>query len=351
MSAAVAAASDPEAERAALAALAAHGRSIDAAIAAFFASAGSDAGTLCAPVTALVAGVGMGARAVDGRCLQPGRRAKRPRGILRDASVPESATAAVPRAVATIALLHAYGAALTLGMLVRRGVGLAEEHGSPRRAELLRDVGRRAAGAMRTAEVQRHLLLAAGPSAGGLFSPGDLEDAMPSDAPAELVAVAPDLGLALPLPPEAPRPGRRAATTATPDRSASARPTHYVVAADSRGVVVALSWTPDPYGLLVPELEVRLARDAVPVRRGVVRVTPGTPCSAPAPIAVLGRPAAGWFAALALEQAGPLEAQAFAAAPASLRELLEQLLVRSRGRSAVAASVQRRRTALTRVTR
>jgi hypothetical protein len=353
MPAALTAATDPEAERAAEATLKAHGRSVDAVIAAFFAAAGADAAALCAPVVALVAGVGMGVRWFDGRSLQPGSGARRPRGLVAGAPIPAAAYVAVPRAVAMVTVLHAYGASLSLAALVRRGAALADEQGSARRAALLRAIGRRAAGAMRTSEVQRHLLVAAGPASGGLLSEADLESALPDDGPAELVTVAPGLGVALPPAAAEARARLRSAGSrgsAAPARRGTAlRSAHYAVAADSRGVVAALAWAPDAEGLLVPELELRLTRDAVPVMRGISRLTPGTTRPAAAPIALLARPSAGWFAALGLEGARSLDAAAFEQAPASLRELLERLLARSGGRSASAASVERRRTALTRV--
>jgi gamma-glutamyltranspeptidase/glutathione hydrolase len=208
---------------------------------------------------------------------------------------------------------------------------------------------------MRTPDVHRHLLLAAGQANGGLLSERDLDDAVPADEPAVLVPAAPDLRVALPVQSTDVRGKRRGGGSesgrlrATIDRPPSSRPVHHVVAADSRGIVAALAWAPDLDGLLVPALGLRLARDAVPVMRGVVRVTPGTPRPVPAPIAVLSRPASGWFAAVGLEGAASLDARHFEAAPAVLRDLLERLVDRAGARTASAASVQRRRTTLTRV--
>jgi gamma-glutamyltranspeptidase/glutathione hydrolase len=58
-------------------------KSAVAAVAAgFFAAAGRHPGVLLAPLTLLVAGVGAGGRAFDGRLRQPGLGVKRPRGLL-----------------------------------------------------------------------------------------------------------------------------------------------------------------------------------------------------------------------------------------------------------------------------
>ena len=343
----LAAATDPEAEAAAQAALAAGGGSIDAMIAAFFASAGHDAGSLLGPVVALVAGVGMSPRWVDGRGLQPGLGIRRPRGLVDGQAVPDVAYAAVPRSIAALALLHAYGARLPLGALVRRGIALAEQQGALRRAATLDAIGHRGAGAARTADLQRAVLQCAGLAAGGLITEADLQHATPAEAPAQVVVLAADLALALPtdLPPKALSRG------ALGPRSAGRR-AQFAVAADGRGAVAAIAYCPDPDGPRVEELELRLARDAVPVRRGISRVTPGTPRASAAPIAVLSRATQGWFAALGIEGTASVEPlPATSPTPQALRDLLELFVVQAGGESAVAASAQRRKTALTRVGR
>ncbi|HET9960276.1 MAG TPA: hypothetical protein VFQ61_37555, partial [Polyangiaceae bacterium] len=93
------AASDSIAEQAATERLAAGGSAVTAVLAGFFAVAGARPGVLLGPMSILVAGVGQGARAFDGRVRQPGLGAKRPRGILDGSEVPEAAQVAVPGAL------------------------------------------------------------------------------------------------------------------------------------------------------------------------------------------------------------------------------------------------------------
>jgi gamma-glutamyltranspeptidase/glutathione hydrolase len=59
-----------------------------------------------------------------------------------------------------------------------------------------------------------------------------------------------------------------------------------VLACDARGLIAALAYTPARAGIEVPGLEVSLGRSAIPVRRGVTRVAPGTLLPALAPLAV-----------------------------------------------------------------
>jgi len=86
---------------------------------------------------------------------------------------------------------------------------------------------------------------------------------------------------------------------------AEARPAEAIVACDGRGVLAALAYAPADDGVPVPDLDLALGRDAVPVRRGVPRVAPGTLLPAAAPIAILLR---GRFAAaVALEGLASLD--------------------------------------------
>ena len=58
------------------------------------------------------------------------------------------------------------------------------------------------------------------------------------------------------------------------------------MAADGRGVLGVLGYAPDDDGVPVPELGLTLTRDAVVVRRGIPRVSPGEVLPAPAPLAI-----------------------------------------------------------------
>ncbi len=339
MPASKAAASDPVAERAANETLQGGGNGIDAVVAAFLAAAGANEAVLLSPVAALIGGVGVGTHCVDGRCGQPGQGSPRPRGWVDDATLPAAAYAAAPRSLAALAVLHAHGAARPLGELARRAATVAKEAGAEHRAELLLAFGGRGARLLGSDRVIRAVLNAAGRTAGGLVTEGDLSEAMPGDDQARFVAVDDELAVAIPSwqeegAPPLPAPGRQA---------------EVIVAADARGMVAAMAYCPDPDGVVVPELELRLARDGSPVRRGVPRITPASPCPAPLPIALLRRDAPRWFAALGVGGAPAICADDLAGTPDLLGPQLERVKDSAGGSMAVAASVMRRQTAVTRV--
>ncbi|MBW2455427.1 MAG: hypothetical protein JRI68_12985 [Deltaproteobacteria bacterium] len=161
---------------------------------------------------------------------------------------------------------------------------------------------------------------------------------MPGDDQARFVAVDEDLAVATP-------PWQDGA----PPEPAEGRQAEVVVAADARGMVAALAYCPDPGGVLVTELELRLAGDGPPVRRGIPRVTPATPCPAPLPIALLRRSAPRWFAALGVGGARVIRADDLAGGSDQLATQLERLKDVTAGSTALAASVLRRQTAVARV--
>ncbi|MGC4065984.1 MAG: hypothetical protein QM784_15310 [Polyangiaceae bacterium] len=68
--------------------LLAGGSAVAAVLCGFFAAAGAYSGVLLGPLSLLVAGVGSGARAFDGRLRQPGLGTKRPRGFRDEESHP-----------------------------------------------------------------------------------------------------------------------------------------------------------------------------------------------------------------------------------------------------------------------
>jgi gamma-glutamyltranspeptidase/glutathione hydrolase len=84
-----------------------------------------------------------------------------------------------------------------------------------------------------------------------------------------------------------------------------------VLACDGRGTIAALAYVPARQGVAVPELEVTLGLSAVPVRRGVTRVAPGTLLPAPAPVAIAVQ-TGGFAAAVALPGSAVLDAAAVA---------------------------------------
>lgn len=311
--------------------------SLDAVVGGFLAAAALDAGTLFAPAALLVAGVGRGVRCIDGRTVQPGIGTRRPRGVAPGQPTPDAAFAAVPRTLGLLALAHTHGGTKALSSLVRPAGSAARKAGAEGRAKLLAAVGSRGPRALQQTEVARALLAAAGPSAGGTLVEDDLRDPLPADERAVSLTLADGTTAALPAfqaTAAETRPGDGA-------RRGDLRSAEVLVAADVHGSVASLAWSPDPEGVLVPELEVRLPRDAAPVMRGVPRVTPGTVRPAALPLAVLTRPADSWYAALGIGGRPDLASDELALEVGGLGSLLERLADVQRGSLALTATVAR----------
>jgi gamma-glutamyltranspeptidase/glutathione hydrolase len=222
---------------------------------------------------ALLAGVGVGARAFDGRAAQPGRGAPRPRGFVDAGTVPDTARVAAPRSLSMLSLLHGYAGRGRLRDLTRAGVAAAERAGATGRARLLEQVGESGAAVLQRREIARTLLGAAGAVAGGVLTEEDLSETLPAD----VEALAAELGAGI------------VALRPPWPTGADARPAETIVACDGRGMLAALAYAPADEGVDVPDLGLTLAPDAIPVRRGIPRVTPGTALPAAAPIAILQR--------------------------------------------------------------
>ena len=321
--AAASTASSVAARAAAAEILAAGGTAVDAVIAGFFAAAGERPGVLLAPTVALVAGTGAGARAYDGRSVQPGLGSARPRGFVADAVIPEAAYAAAPRTIAMLVLLHGHRGRTSLSVLARFGVAAAEAQDAKERAVLIRRVGASGVLALRTTEVARSLIAVGGAVAGGVLTERDLEEARPAETDAVTTALAS---------------GANVFTSPWAPSEASAAASEAIVACDGRGIVAAIAYAPSLAGIVVPELGITLARDAVPVLRGVTRVAPGTPLAASAPIALLGRK--GFWAAVGLAGVASLRAEALEglAGGQALETALAELRAREEGRTALAAT-------------
>jgi len=294
---ALAISSNKSAEHAASAVLDNTGTAADAVIAGFLAHAGSDPGVLLSPVVALVAGVGAGARVIDGRNLQPGKGAPRPRGWKTEAEVPDAARIGVPRSFGVMTLLHASRGRTGMAQLVKPGVLAAENAGAAARASLLKRFGTSGQTVLRADEFVGAMVAAAGPVVGGALTAEDLESALPEDVPAASATVGADTTV-LGLPWDAPL-GR------FPDAEV-------ILASDGRGIVVVLAYVPSRFedGVLVPELGIVAGKHAHPVRRGVPRTKPGTPLDMPAPIAIATR--AGMATAVAMLGKTSVQADALA---------------------------------------
>jgi gamma-glutamyltranspeptidase/glutathione hydrolase len=277
------------------------GSAVDAVIAGWFAAAGAAPGVLFAPLVLLVAGAGAGARAFDGRAVQPGQGAPRPRGFVREDEIPAGARVAVPRSLAAIALAHGQRGRVRLGALARAGQTIAEGLGAKRRAAVLRTVGEVAALSLRGRDVSRAFLAAGGVVAGGIVTEQDLEAPQPAEADAVVTRLAGDAS-AITVP-WAPPPER-------------ARGGDAIVAVDGRGVVAALGFCGprDHEAISLPDLECTVAGDAVPVRRGVTRVAPGTVLPASAAIAVISMSAPP-----AASRSGPTSSRSCRVHPRSTR--------------------------------
>ena len=262
-----AAATDPVARGAAEGVLASGGSAADAIIAAFFATAGADASVLLGPSVTLVLGGGAGARAFDGRSLQPGLGAPRPRGLLPSDGVPAAARAAVPRSLSMLALLHLQRGRARLRDLVRAGVEAAEAAECLERARILRSAGELGAIALRSAGVVDALVANAGPVAGGALTSTDLLEAMPGDHAASTTEDG-DVSVAL-APWDAPTAWRRV---------------ELVVAVDAWGLAAGLVYAPADGGVPVPELQLVLDAAGAPVLRGTPRARPGAVVAMPIPL-------------------------------------------------------------------
>ncbi|MEO5725910.1 MAG: hypothetical protein ABI134_10560 [Byssovorax sp.] len=321
--AAASTASSAAARAAAAVIIEAGGTAVDAVIAGFLAAAGERPGVLLAPAVALVAGTGAGARAYDGRSVQPGLGSARPRGFVADAAIPDAAFASAPRSIAMLVLLHGHRGRTSLSVLARDGIAAAEAQGEKARAGLIRRVGASGVLALRATEVARALIAAAGSVAGGMLTERDLEEARPAETDAVTTAL---------------DSGANVFTSPWPSLAASPAGAEAVVACDGRGIVAAIAYTPTVTGVLVPELGISLSRDAVPVLRGVTRVPPGTPLEAPAPVALLGRK--GFWAAVGLTGLAHLRPEALEglAGGQALETALAELRAREDGRTALAAT-------------
>jgi len=256
----------------AMEALAEGGTALDAVLAGFLGAAAERPDVLFAPLQILVAGPGVGARAFDGRVRQPGAGAPRPRGFVRGSAIPDAAYAGVPASLAAIAVAHAHDGALSIAKLCAPAIAAAKRRGAEARAAVLTRFARFGAAALSDAFIARPLVAAAGRIAGGLLTEEDLAAVRPgNEAPREIVAghrrvlVPPWQGLLG-------SPGRRC---------------EVIAAGDRRKVLAILCYTPDDGGVRVPELELTLTRDAIPVMRGIPRTSPGTPCPAPKPLGIL----------------------------------------------------------------
>lgn len=276
--AAQAVASEPAVQEAAQAYLQAGGDAVGAVAAGFFAAAGQDAGVLLGSLGLLIAQVGGGVRAFDGRTRQPGLEARRPRGLNPEDPVPPAARVAAPSSIAALLVALRYGQQLPIGKIVAPGIALAKEHGCERRAAVLEQIQRLGAAALAAPAISRPLIHLAGPSEGGSLGIADLAAIPEIDHPARST----DNLRAAPWEHELPPPERMPET----DWTAQLERQQGICARDLRGGIAALCYDRATRGLEVAELELLLPLNAIPPRRGVTRVTPGSFLPAPTPLGI-----------------------------------------------------------------
>jgi gamma-glutamyltranspeptidase/glutathione hydrolase len=216
-------------------------------------------------------------------------------------------------------LLSGYRGKASLADLCRAGVAAAEGAGAKDRAKLIRKVGAAGVLALRAPEIERALLAAAGPVAGGALTAADVEEATPTEGEA-LAAV--EEGLTV---------------YTTPVAEEAPGDAEVIVACDGRGGLAAITYVPVRDGVPLPGFEVTLGGSAVPVRRGVTRVPPGTLLPSPAPVAIAVQ-SGGFAVALALPgrpRVDPADAAAVARS-APIDQALADLRDRTGGRPVVA---------------
>lgn len=232
------------------------GNAVDAVCTGLLVACARDASVAFGSVSLLVAGFGMTPRRLDGRALQPGNLAKRPRGFRESEAVPSAAYVANPR------LFAAIGTALTLA-----GRGTYAATTAPALAACSDD-GRRhlleAFAALGPALFQKRaiaeeLRASVGPSEGGSLHDDDFTLLAPSfvdlpSSPADAFA-APSL-----------------APSAFEDGAVE-----WIGARDATGLMCFASFERTKEGHAIPALGLVAPRVALPVRRGVQRVDPTSP--------------------------------------------------------------------------
>lgn len=271
----VATSDDPIALEAAEDVLLAGGSALGAVVAGFFAAAGAHSGVLLSPVTLLAAGPGLGARAFDGRCRQPGVGTRRPRGFKDGEEIPAAARVAAPVAVTAVLVALAYDEQARVGRVLKSALRRARDSGAEGRAGLLERIRAVGAGAMQEAAFVRPMLHTAGEAVGGLLTAADLRAASDVDV-AAAVREGPAGRFA-----EAPW-----ARDATSDGIEELGGGFAICAADVKGLFAGLCYRRVLDGVAFEELELEAPSVATPVLRGVTRVAPGQPIPSPAPLVI-----------------------------------------------------------------
>jgi gamma-glutamyltranspeptidase/glutathione hydrolase len=184
-----------------------------------------------------------------------------------------------------LVLLHTYAGRAKWRELVKAGALAADKLGAGRRSALLRSVGDLGVMALRSRDVERALVERGGSVEGGTLTAEDLAEIRPENTSARTSTIGEQVTV-VSVPWDAP----------SGADAGSALEAEVFVACDGRGGVAALSYAPAREGIAIDALELAVSREATPVRRGVTRVAPGTPLTAPGPIAILSRSGGFWVA-------------------------------------------------------
>jgi hypothetical protein len=295
--------SDTTAREAAQAYLDAGGDAVGAVVSGFFAAAGDSPGVLLGAVGLIVAQVGMGVRAFDGRQRQPGLGQRRARGLVVGDSVPIAARVAVPGGIPALLVALRYGRSVALSRAISPGILHAKKLGCERRAEALDAIQRLGAAALASPGIARPLIHLAGPSEGGALGLGDLEFIPELDQPAR--AIGPQRS------PSWADERLDATQVSDTDWQDQALRQHGLCASDAGGGLAALCYDSATTGLRVDALELLVPLNAVPVRRGLPRIMPGRFLPAPAPISIeIGEGDVPFSATVALAERPPLRVHA-----------------------------------------
>lgn len=272
--------------------LTAGGSATGAVLSGFFASAGAYAGVLLGPLSILVGGVGVGARAFDGRLCQPGAGAKRPRGAKTDSEVADAARVAVPTSATAALVALAYDGNPSITTILRPGIQRAERAGAEGRVSVLKLIRSVGAGAFADRMFVRAMLRVAGPSQGGLLAPGDFGSVPEVDHEASVRKAGKIEYVEPPWAMEA------------EGVDAGLGVGYAVCAVDVRGVFAAAAFRRVGDGFSIEELELEAPLAASPVMRGVTRAAPGARLLAPAPIA-FSRDASGQVVEVVAQPTAP----------------------------------------------
>ena len=231
------------------------GNAVDAVCTGLLLACAQDASVAMGSVSVVVAGFGMAPRLLDGRVLEPGNLARRPRGYRSDEAVPSAAYVAAPRLFATVAAALTLAGRRTFAAAASPAVSAC---GNPARKVVLEAFSALGAALFQRRGLADELFAAAGPGAGGALAPADLEVAAPS--PVALAARC-DEAFAAPV----------LGPCAFEDSAVE-----WIGARDGAGLVCLASFERAAEGHELSGLGLVAPRVAVPVRRGIPRVTPTT---------------------------------------------------------------------------